>query len=168
MIKEYIDKLIAENNQSLENLEKEMKELISDLESSRKWLEKLQREKNLDTNIFSPRNMDTEIKEKMEKAQLEINKINHNIEHTRIMMEEHVKKKLEYEKLLLETKETEEAEQNLGGELRAEAVRKFLSDLYTKTEICLATLNGDQNKCRNELKNMKYMIKNYVREIEKN
>lgn len=172
MIKEYIDKLILENNQSLEKLEREMQELIHDLECNRKWMEKLQREKNLDTNIFSPRSIDTEIKEKLDKAQIAVNKLNQNIEHTRVLMEEHIKKKLEYEKLLAEADRIEEQDEikrpdsdEKTDDLNS-SITKILSELYMKTEICLATINSDRNKCRNELKNMKRMIKDYAKEIE--
>lgn len=154
MIKEYINTLVDENNKSLEKLEQEMKELIEDLESNQKWLEKLQREKNLDTNIFSPRSMDVDIREKIEKAQAAVEKVNHSIDHIRILIEEHVKKKLEYEKLLTEADES--------------PFLDLLSDLYKRTEICLATINSDQNKCRNELKNIKHIIKDYAVKIENN
>lgn len=257
MVKEYINELLLENNEELLRQEKQMKELLDSLDSARHWLEILQAEKNADRNIFSPRAMDTDIREKIEEAQNNIKKIDQDIEYVRSFIETHIKKREEYERLLQEldtfsdnsvpqnaekkdpvndTLQNEEqkpeqdsagqdSQQNpgqdpdhnqkqgskwnpdqnfkqdseYGSEKNPEEVSKqdpeksdeeqktgvqndqnlqngqktleltidFLSEIYRKTEICLALLNGDKNKCRNELKSLKNMIRNAVDDLKK-
>ena len=55
MIREYINRLINENNEKLKSLENQLREQISELESAEGYLESLQTEANADQNIFSPR-----------------------------------------------------------------------------------------------------------------
>lgn len=190
MIKEYINELINENNDELLRYERQMSTLFEDLESSKKFLEVLQKEKDADKNIFSPRTIDMNIRNKIDEVKRNIDKTQQDIEYTRSFIETHSKKKDEYEKLLLELNkldldqtsvpqqtdtenqadqaETEKPE--VTKEEQLELLKKeeyessrvsaeFLSDLYRSTELCLALLNGDRNKCRKELINLKTLIK---------
>lgn len=170
MIREYIDKLCDENNQTLNNLEKQMRDLLNELSSAEQWSESLQRENNAHTNIFSPRNIDTEIDQKIEKAVDSVSKIKQQIEYLRDLMETHLQKKAEYEKLLSELENSQERvivpEEKT--EISKDEFKKILSALYSKTELCLALLNGDKNRCKRELNNMKQEIKKYAEEIENN
>ena len=93
MIKEYINKLSDENRQDLEKLEKQMKDLLQELSCAEEWSESLQIQNNSQRNIFSPRNVDTEIESKIEKTQLSIQKIRKEIEYVRDLIETHIKKK---------------------------------------------------------------------------
>lgn len=102
MIKEYINKLSDENKQDLNKLEKQMKDLLQELSSAEKWSETLLLQNNSQRNIFSPRNMDTEIESKIEKNQISIQKTRQEIEYVRDLIETHVKKNEEYEKMLSE------------------------------------------------------------------
>lgn len=43
---------------------------------------------------------------------------------------------------------------------------EFLSKIYKKIEISLALLNGDRNRCKNELKDIKRLIQSYVKSLE--
>ena len=67
MIKEYITELLNENNEELVHLEEQMSDLFVELDSSKEMLEVLQKEKDADKNIFSPRTMDSQIGEEIEK-----------------------------------------------------------------------------------------------------
>lgn len=80
MIKEYINKLLAENKETLKQQEKQLGDLMNELSSAEQWAESLQRESNAQTNIFSPRNIDVEIGQKIEKASNSISNINQQIE----------------------------------------------------------------------------------------
>lgn len=44
--------------------------------------------------------------------------------------------------------------------------QNLLSNLYKKTELCMALMNGDRNKCRKELQEMKKMIKQYSEQMK--
>ena len=165
MIKEYINELLDDNNEKLNKLEQQLKSLMTDLESATEWLDTLNAEKNVDKNIFSPRSIDPDLKSKTEDAQNNINKIKQDIEYVRSFIETHLRKKEEYEKLLTEIDEMSQVEENnitqTNNKDESEKILKeFLSDLYRKTELCLALLYSDQKRCKNELKNMKLMIRN--------
>ena len=75
MVKEYIENLILDTNEELERLQTQMKELLEELQSSQENQERLQREKNRDTNIFSPRSIQLGTDEKLAKAKEEVKKI---------------------------------------------------------------------------------------------
>lgn len=47
-----------------------------------------------------------------------------------------------------------------------ERFRQTLSELYKKTELSMALLNGNKSVCKNELKSMKIMIKKYAEELD--
>ncbi|MCD7882995.1 MAG: hypothetical protein LUI87_04700 [Lachnospiraceae bacterium] len=113
MIKEFIVKMRDDNEQKINSLESEMSELVRDLSCAEQLLEKMLREKKSDTYIFSPRAMDFQIDEKIRTKQSEIRELKQKIEYVRHMMEERLKNREEYNKLLteLEAHGTEYAEQ---------------------------------------------------------
>jgi uncharacterized protein YlxP (DUF503 family) len=45
-------------------------------------------------------------------------------------------------------------------------MKKFLSDIYSKTELCLALLKSDRNRCKREMQEIKRMVKKYADELE--
>ena len=173
MIKEYINELLNDNNEKLHKLEQQMKGLMDDLESATGWLDTLNAERNVDKNIFSPRSMNTDLKDKTEEAKNNINKIKQDIEYVRSFMETHIRKKEEYEKLLVELDEMSQVAKDNSGEentcVESNSIKPitkdFLSDLYRKTELCLALLYSDRNKCKSELKNMKTMIRDMANKL---
>lgn len=231
MIKEYILKLINENSEDLEKLEKQMKDMLGELSCAEEWSETLQIESNSQKNIFSPRNADPEINTKIEKATNSVQKIKKEIEYIRDLIETHLKKREEYAKMLSEIEnsekiyhaekhereknefsdtdkskkiKTENADSNLNKEKyphlkdeqkecekrnldgdiaeteksmesagyinfkeQTEEMKAFLSNLYSKTEVCLACLISDKNRCKKELNEMKNIIKKYAKELEK-
>lgn len=167
MLKEYIDQLNDENNLELDKLEKQMKSLMEELSEASQWLEKLQIEKNVQTNIFSPRSMSEENDVKINQASDKVKSIKQHIESVRDLIETHIRKKYEYEQLKLELNNyTEKSDINKKTDSNAFNLKQLLSELYRKTEVSLAFLNGDKNKCRNELNEMKRMIKKASSEIE--
>lgn len=95
MLKEYISNIKNENDNKLASLEREMQELVNDLNCTEKILEKLQREKKLDTNIFSPRTIDMHSSEKIENTQSKVNEIKRKIEYVSLMIEDALKQKNE-------------------------------------------------------------------------
>lgn len=125
MIKEYIMELKTENREKLNGLEKQMKDLLNDLDGAKEWMETLQTEKNVDTNIFSPRVMDTELEGKLEEAKNNIQKINRDIDYVKSFIEEGVAKNKEYEKLLEELEQTE----NTSSEKQDSGVREQDSEI---------------------------------------
>ena len=80
----------------------------------------------------------------------------------RVLIEEQLKKKEEYEKLL------EELGDNGKDDTNSVPIDGFLEDIYKKTELCLALLYSDRTKCKNELKNLKTMIKNMAEKLKEN
>lgn len=99
MLKEYINNIKNENDNKLASLEREMQELVNDLNCTEKVLERLQREKKLDTNIFSPRTIDMQSNEKIDNTQSKINEIQRKIEYVSLMIEEAMKQKTELNQL---------------------------------------------------------------------
>lgn len=163
MLKEYINRLLEENNKKLNELEAQMKNLLNDLDCAKEWLDSLHAETNVDKNIFSPRVMDTDLDKKTENAQKDIEKTRQDIEYVRFFIEENVKKKLEYEKLLEEIEhmesEVESRTQEESYRNRKDILASFLAELYRKTELCLSLIYNDRTKCKSELKSMKNMIR---------
>lgn len=187
MIKEYVEELLLQNNEELEKLEKQMKDLLSELDAAKEWMETLQAEENVDKNIFSPRSVNNDLKNKIESAQNSINRIKQDIEYVRSFIETHLKKKQEYEKMINElenfnnsnsdhihpTQITDESaldkevSANLSQSENKDSVqvnKTVLFDLCKKVDICLAFLNSNKNSCRSELKEIKNMIKNIMEE----
>lgn len=210
MIRKYINKLADENDQTLDKLKKQMKDLLNELSSAEEWSESLQRENNTHTNIFSPRNRDTEIGQKIEKAISSVSQIKQQIEYVRDLIETHLQKKAEYEKMFAELENSEKEDANdqneffspknfikedeskeeeketnnnsvnnkqenslidlnreLDYEISDQVLQQFLSELYAKTELCLALLNGNKNRCKKELNSMKQEIKRYSETLKK-
>ena len=52
-------------------------------------------------------------------------------------------------------------------EISNQVLQQFLSELYAKTELCLALLNGNKNRCKKELNSMKQEIKRYSETLKK-
>lgn len=174
MIKEYIDKLSDDNQSELSNLEKQMRELLDELTYAQEWQETLQKESNSQTNIFSPRSFDEDIEQDLENVQNKIIRINQQIEYTRELIETHLKKKNEYVTLMqeidsitddkIDSNENNQEERN--DQFDAEQVKNLLNEIYKKTELCLAFLNSNKNRCKIELNNIKKMIKNFADQVE--
>lgn len=171
MLKEYINKLNQDNDEELVKLEKQMKKAVSELESAQGWLEELQKENNVQINIFSPRNIDDQLEQKMQAAQSKVSEANNQIDYIRELIETHIKKQKEYEILLKEAEEqpvgnSVKKEPEEVKEKDSEQIIQFLNEIYRKTEISLALLNSDRNRCKSELNEMKRMIKKFANEIE--
>lgn len=107
MLKEYLARVDLENSEELDKLQIQMKGLLDELNVKQELIDKLRREKNLDINIFSPRSMDAEADEKIEKAMQEKLEINQSIVYVRGLIETYTKKKMEYEELRKELMESE-------------------------------------------------------------
>lgn len=171
MVNGYIENLITETEEELLRLQRQMAELLDDLKYSQEKQEKLQREKNKDTNIFSPRSMTSDMDGKLEKAKEEVRVNNQRIEYIRERIEISTKKKMEYKTLLHEFQKRNEENKDetsnyMQEENDLENMHDFLNKIYKRTELCLALLNGDKNRCRNELKCLKSDIKMFAEKIE--
>lgn len=280
MVKEYIERLMLEEQDEIEKLQIQMKKALNELESSQEWLENLQREKRVDLNIFSPRKFDSEADEKIEKARAAVRECDQNVEYIKNQIESCTKRNHEY--LKLQEENELEKQRNIEGEMYAEAecrveqiqgksdthveqiydetenqaaqipiksdmhigqihaetenqtkpvhgksedgksdeilvrnttsltklltkadlkngtesqnakevaehpekitqpetihqeyiekaeVVGFLKSIYKKTEVSLALISGDKNKCKNQMRNIMHEIKSYVLELEKN
>lgn len=216
MINQYIENLLLETNEDIERFQYQLAGLMEELNYSQEKREKLQRERNKDSNIFSPRSMTSAMDEKLDKAKEEVKNINQQVEYIREKIENSTKKKLEYETLLAELEKKDE-KSNISNEEKGQAantdsdaatelinsmnsyfdqyknnmvqnekdndsevnisiketedvteIKEFLQKIYKSTEICLALINGDKNRCRNELKKMKNEIKRFSEGIENN
>lgn len=168
MIKEYIDKLSEANQEELENLEEQMRDLLDELTYTQEWQDSLQKENNSQTNIFSPRNFDENMEEKLENAQNKVSRLKQQIEYTRELIETHIKKKNEYQLLMDEVQSSEEMkEEDEAFDIDVNQVKKLLNEIYRKSEICLAFLNSNKNRCKTELNEIKNMIRKFAEEVEK-
>lgn len=125
MVKEYIENLILDTNEELERLQTQMKELLEELQSSQENQERLQREKNRDTNIFSPRSIQLGTDEKLAKAKEEVKKIDQEVEYIREKIESSAKKKEEYMNLLAEIEGKNEFEKEDSGETEENEKKAF-------------------------------------------
>lgn len=149
MISDYLNKMIQEENSELKELELQLNQSVEELKYAQEWLSTLQLEENRDTNIFSPRSIDTERKQKIVKAQDDVRAIEQKIEYTRELIETKVKSREEHQKLL------EESEYNT----RTENNNDFMKSVYQKLSLCLALVDSDKNKCKSELRKLKDEIK---------
>lgn len=129
MIKEYFDKLSMDNEQELEKYENQMESLKVELNEAQQKLKQLQEENNVQINIFSPRNIDEDMEEKLEYAQNNIQRIEQQIADTRSMLEAHKEKKHEYEILEKEIEGTA-------------GKKEFLEDEKTESEKNSVDENG--------------------------
>ena len=93
MVKEYIERLMLEEQDEIEKLQMQMKQELNNLQASQEWLENLQREKNVEFNIFSPRQFDFDVDEKIEKARAVVREYDQNVEFIRKQIESHMKRK---------------------------------------------------------------------------
>lgn len=169
MLKEYLEELKSSNQTEMKKLEKKLNQLVQDLECGQEWVEKLQKDQNMDASIFSPRSQNQEKQKNLETARKNVEEIKQKIEYTREKIEELVKKQNEYDNLLMEAENNNQIPAKEQEADTAEIpLSSFLAALHKKTDICLALLNGDKNKCRNELRAMKRQIKEYAEQIEKN
>lgn len=160
MIKEYIDTLFSENQQELSNLERQMRDLLDELTYAQEWEENLQQKNSAHTNIFSPRVFENNIEENLEDVQSKITRLNQEIESTRVLIEMQMKKKSEYQTLLLEI-ESAETKDRKKDCFDTDQVKKLLNEIFKKTEICLGCLNN-RNRCKSELLEIKKMIRNFA------
>lgn len=180
MIKEYIQKMLLENEEDLKKQEKQMNYLLTELEFQQNQLHLLRKENNTDKNIFSPRYYDFENEQKIESVKIKIERIKDEINYVRERIESFLKKKEEY-KILIEEFEhnddlnqiqkienqDEKIEVNKSKIIESDSVIEIMKELYEKIEMCLAFLNTDKQKCKNELKTMMKRIKDTVSIIEK-
>lgn len=139
MIKEYFDKLSMDNEQELEKYENQMESLKVELNEAQQKLKQLQEENNVQINIFSPRNIDEDMEEKLEYAQNDIQRIEQQIADTRSMLEAHKEKKHEYEILEKEIEGTAEK-------------KEFPEDEKTESEKNSVDENGLESDEENRLK----------------
>lgn len=127
MIKEYIDKLSQENEQELEKYNNQMQKLMEELEDAKQYLEDLQKQNNVQINIFSPRNIDDTMEEKLKTAKEHVLKIEEGIEQTKGLIEALVEKKKEYEVLEKEIQEPSVQKNDLASVIK-NAIEKNLSE----------------------------------------
>ncbi|MCD8014633.1 MAG: hypothetical protein LUG99_15965 [Lachnospiraceae bacterium] len=109
MIKDYISRLQSENSKKIDSLNQEMEELMGDLSCSEQLLDKLEQEKMIDTNIFSPRTIDTQVNERIDSKQKEIRTLKQKIEYVKERLEECILNQNEYN-LMAEEIEKKEIE----------------------------------------------------------
>ncbi|MCD7715304.1 MAG: hypothetical protein LUI39_02485 [Lachnospiraceae bacterium] len=112
MLKEYIENLQDENDRKISGFEQEMQELVTDLSCAEHMMEELQREKRLDTTIFSPRAIKKNIDENLNEKQEEIRQLKQRMEYVSQLIEDSLKKREEYQilkdELYHETSENKE------------------------------------------------------------
>ncbi|MCD8395582.1 MAG: hypothetical protein LUD12_00065 [Lachnospiraceae bacterium] len=145
MLKEYIKDIQTENDMKLNSLQQEMQDLVNDLDCNEKVLEKLQHDKKIDTNIFSPRTIDLQADDKIEETQNKINGIKRRMEYVSQMIDEAMKQKKELHLL------KEEAENYTSAEYRYEQTNKQTNDQTNeqmndqKNNSSPVSLNNDKN-----------------------
>ena len=168
MKKDYLEELILDTDEELIRLQNQMNELLDDLQYSQDKQEKLQREMNKDTAIFSPRSRKSEMDQKFEKTREEVKVNNQKIEYIRERIEIATKKKEEYITLLQGIVPEKNKKENETDELKKSAeIKEFLRKIESKTEICIELLESNYDACKNELLKMIVEIKKYYELIEK-
>ena len=145
MINQYIENLLSETRNDNENLQAQLEKLVEELKYSQEKRDKLQRERNKDINIFSPRTMSLYMDDKLEKAKEEVESINQQIEYIREKIEANTKKKLEYEGLLAELEE-KEVEQVVTEQVKSpDEVKEEVAVEKGKTDNAAETLKSSMN-----------------------
>ncbi len=168
MLKDYLERVDLENSEELKKLQSQMQNLLDELNANQELIDRLSREKNLDVNIFSPRNIDTEADEKIEKARKEKLDLNQRIEYVRGLIETYTQKKIEYEELQKELLEVQPDNQPVDLEnlpVNRSELLDFLNAIYRQTELCLA-ITSNHNRCKTELRSLRSTIKKYAAKIE--
>ena len=127
MIKEYIEKHLHENKKELEKQNDQLQKLMKEQENAKLYLENLQKQKNVQINIFSPRNIDDTLEEKIEKGRENVQIIENEIEQARKSIEELEEKKKEYEALEKEAKKPSAQKNDLANIIK-NAIEKNLSE----------------------------------------
>lgn len=102
MIKEYVSHLILDNNEQLKSMERSLENLLKEQQSCQEWLRKLQREKNNDASIFSPRSMQAYTDEKMENAREKYESVSQKIDEVREKIECYKAQQSQYAEMLEE------------------------------------------------------------------
>lgn len=147
MLKEYIQNIQSENDRKIGSLEKEMNDLVSDLACAEKMMEELEREKKLDTNIFSPRAMNQKIDDNIVKKQEEIRQLKQRMEYVTQMIEDGLQNREEYRKLeeeLSEEKNRSEEESSGADDLA------YPGDTTDVNVICVKDQISDEKDNNNE------------------
>lgn len=110
MVKDYISRLLCETREESKNLEKKIQSLQKDLNQNLRCLDVIKKERNIEENIFSPRNYNIEADKKLETTQRELDRIKEELNYLNVSMENCMQKKREYKKLLGEIDEKEKTE----------------------------------------------------------
>ncbi len=122
MLKEYIQGLQDENDKKISDLQREMQELTEDLTCSEHMMEELQREKRLDTNIFSPRAQNLKLDEHIAEKKEEIRQIKQKMEYVTKMIEENLHTREEYQKLEDEIENEKSSHEEIA-DIKSEMIR---------------------------------------------
>lgn len=110
MIKEYIEKIFDANEEERKKYEEQMNQLSEELTKEEEELENLQKEKSIQINIFSPRNIDDSIEDKVLEKRNRIADIRENIENAKKQLASCIEKKTEYELLQKEMQSVQRTE----------------------------------------------------------
>ena len=102
MLKEYIMTLVDANQKEIECHLEILKKLEEEYQTGQEWIENLQKENNLEQNIFSPRIAATGGLEKLAQAQIKQQEIESKQEEVKRQLKGLKKKEEEYEGLLRE------------------------------------------------------------------
>ena len=102
MLKEYIMNLVDANQKEIECHLEILKKLEEEYQTGQEWIENLQKENNLEQNIFSPRIAATGGLEKLAQAQIKQQEIESKQEEVKRQLKGLKKKEEEYEGLLRE------------------------------------------------------------------
>lgn len=220
MMKEYMKNNKNEEDKEIAWIEEQMQKYETELDEAEKKLERLHRQEDAQTNIFSPRAAEHNIEEEIELAADHVLQIKQKISSVREKLEDQLQKNgsiteeeihsLEHDSSksiqelsgyidrfvenLIET-DSNEVEKNIGSSTIAEVesesistvfqnidsndktlqttdsekkayVKNILSQIYSKTELCLAFLKSDRNRCKRELQEIRRIIKNCTEELE--
>ncbi len=110
MIKDYILKLQEENKERLTSLESEMQDLTGKLSDAEHSLAQMEQQKQMNKNIFSPRNIDLSSEDKVKQTDNEIARLKQRMDTVSRMIEVEIEKKDEYRIMSEEVSSEENSE----------------------------------------------------------
>lgn len=168
MIKEYIETQAKNNLDELSVLQEKLKKLKNELSCTQDLQLTYQESNKEDNTIFSPRSYDERQETDKENTNNKIVELNRQIEEVKSQIEACEEKNVEYEKMLLEFRLMEKSKKqdiSINSSMDGEKIKVLLNNIYKKSEVCLAFLNSNKNKCKTELLEIKQMIKKFAEEI---
>lgn len=162
MLDQYIMNCLKENDQQLQDLKKKMAIFQREEESCHYMIKKLRENEDVGMELFSPRGANDSTREKVSDIRKQIDEI--HLQQAKIAdaikeKETEVKK---YQDMLVEIKNRNSEKYQIK-QLKKEppilSEKEEFKNILSRVEKCLQYFDSDNNRCKNELSNLKYYLK---------